>query len=192
MNSIPAGYQPVYAQDLSFLWLEITPKCNLECIHCYADSGPQQRLFGTMTTEQWLTILLDAASVGCRQVQFIGGEPTLHPDLGRMISFASEHDYTFIEVFTNATRIDDCLLRTFVEHRTHIAVSFYSDDPETHDIITKRRGSFARTVENLDRILSAGLRIRVGIIEMPENSGHAESAKLFLAKMGIRDVRVDL
>jgi hypothetical protein len=27
---------------------------------------------------------------------------------------------------------------------------------------------------------------------MPENSGHAESAKLFLAKMGIRDVRVDL
>jgi len=25
--------------DLSFLWLEITGKCNLTCSHCYADSG---------------------------------------------------------------------------------------------------------------------------------------------------------
>jgi MoaA/NifB/PqqE/SkfB family radical SAM enzyme len=27
--------------ELSFVWLEITGKCQLECAHCYADSGPQ-------------------------------------------------------------------------------------------------------------------------------------------------------
>ena len=27
------------AADLRFLWLEITAKCNLSCVHCYAESG---------------------------------------------------------------------------------------------------------------------------------------------------------
>lgn len=26
--------------DVSFLWLEITGKCQLACEHCYVDSGP--------------------------------------------------------------------------------------------------------------------------------------------------------
>ncbi|MBB5153113.1 MoaA/NifB/PqqE/SkfB family radical SAM enzyme [Saccharopolyspora phatthalungensis] len=25
---------------ISFVWLEITGKCQLECTHCYAESGP--------------------------------------------------------------------------------------------------------------------------------------------------------
>jgi MoaA/NifB/PqqE/SkfB family radical SAM enzyme len=33
---------------LHFLWLEITQKCNLSCVHCYADSTPHQPLFGAM------------------------------------------------------------------------------------------------------------------------------------------------
>src|SRR5262245_31492421 len=76
---------------LTFLWLEVTAKCNLECIHCYADSGPQKNLLGKMNIEDWVTILRDSAELGCRQVQFIGGEPTLHPELPRMISFASAY-----------------------------------------------------------------------------------------------------
>ena len=34
---------------LRFLWLEITGKCQLECTHCYADSGPKGT-HGTMAT----------------------------------------------------------------------------------------------------------------------------------------------
>jgi len=191
MSVLSESSPSVSRQDLSFLWLEITAKCNLECIHCYADSGPRRSLFGEMSTEKWLTVLADASTLGCRQVQFIGGEPTLHPDLVRMLSFASERGYSFIEVFTNATHMDDRLLRTFVEHRTHIAVSFYSDDPETHDSITKRPGSFDRTVESLRSMISAGLPLRAGIIEMRENAGHAASARLFLESIGVRDVKVD-
>jgi MoaA/NifB/PqqE/SkfB family radical SAM enzyme len=178
-------------QGLSFLWLEITGKCNLECVHCYADSGPRQDMFGQMRTEDWLRVLRDAADLGCRQVQFIGGEPTLHPDLARMISFASERGYTFIEVFTNATVLGESLLRTFVEHNVNVATSFYSDDPETHALITKHRGSFERTVEGIKRVVAAGLPIRVGIIETHENASHAERAKHFLEGLGVSEIRID-
>jgi pyruvate-formate lyase-activating enzyme len=178
-------------QDLSFLWLEITAKCNLECIHCYADSGPRQSLLGQISTEEWLNIIRDSVRLGCRQVQFIGGEPTLHPDLARMISLASDEGYTFIEVFTNATNISDRLLRTFVKCHVHVATSFYSSDPDIHESITKRRGSFGRTVETLKRMLAAGLPIRVGIIETSGNIGHTEKARLFLESLGIAEISVD-
>lgn len=188
---LTAGAADATPRDLSFLWLEITAKCNLECAHCYADSGPRGELFGQMSTDDWLSVLRDAADVGCRHVQFIGGEPTLHPDLSRMISFASARGYTFIEVFTNATAISEALLHTFVGHNVHVATSFYSDDPETHDAVTKHRGSFDRTVSNIRRLLAAGLHVRAGVIETQGNAGHAERAKRFLEGLGVSEIRVD-
>lgn len=180
-----------FLRELSFLWLEITARCNLECVHCYADSGPNQDTFGDMQTDNWLTILRESASLGCRQLQFIGGEPTLHPDLARMIAYASELGYTFIEVFTNATNFSDRLLNICVEHDVRIATSFYTDVPEVHDSITKRPGSFHRTVAQMERVLAAGLIIRVGIIEMEENAGHVDRAKRFLETLGIEEIKVD-
>jgi MoaA/NifB/PqqE/SkfB family radical SAM enzyme len=178
-------------RNLSFLWLEITAKCNLECVHCYADSGPRHDVFGSMKTTDWLDVLLEAANVQCRQVQFIGGEPTLHPDLTRMISFAFDHGYNLIEVFTNLTHLTEELVDTFLRCRVRIATSFYSDNSATHDLITKRPGSFDRSVAGIKRILEAGLPLRVGIIEMPENAGHSKRAQQFLSNLGVSRIGLD-
>lgn len=182
---------PSTLTGLSFLWLEVTSKCNLECLHCYADSGPRADLLGRMSTEDWLAVIREAADVGCRQVQFIGGEPTLHPDLARMIEFASACGHTFVEVFTNAATLGEDLLRTFVRFGVHVVTSFYSDDPAVHDRITKRRGSFVRSVAGIKRIVAAGLPVRAGIIETGDNVGHALRARRFLEGLGVRDIKVD-
>lgn len=176
---------------LSFLWLEITSKCNLECTHCYADSGPRQELSGQMDTAEWFRILAESANLGCRQVQFIGGEPTLHPDLPEMISFASRHGYSLIEIFTNAVHITEKLMEVFINHRVNVAVSFYSDNPSIHDAITKRSGSFKRTLNNIKRLLDANVPLRVGIIETQLNLGHSQAARRLLESVGVRDIKVD-
>jgi MoaA/NifB/PqqE/SkfB family radical SAM enzyme len=108
-----------------------------------------------------------------------------------MIAYASELGYTFIEVFTNATNLNDKLFNAFVEHNVRIATSFYTDVPEVHDSITKRAGSFHRTVAQMKRVLVAGLVIRVGIIEMEENAGHVVRAKRLLGTLGIEDIKID-
>jgi MoaA/NifB/PqqE/SkfB family radical SAM enzyme len=191
MQTQQAGPPTHSPQELSFLWLELTSKCNLHCVHCYADSGPSRQLVGTMATEDWLTVLRDSREHGCEQVQFIGGEPTLHPDLPTMISFAAKLGYSFIEVYTNATRLSNELLEVFVDCKVRVAISFYSDDPVTHDHITNGHGSFDRTVHNVRRMLSAGLQIRAGIIEMAEYENHSKQAEGFLRQLGIEDIKVD-
>jgi len=176
---------------LSFLWLEITSKCNLECSHCYADSGPQQTLYGQMNLRAWETVIEDSSGLGCRQIQFIGGEPTLHPDLPRLIELAAARGFTFIEVFTNSSIIPDRLLQIFTTHHVRVATSFYSIDPQTHDLITGRVGSFGRTVKSIKRMLSQGILVRAGIIETEINRGHADDAFRFLNELGVTDIKVD-
>ena len=174
-----------------FLWLEITPKCNLTCTHCYADSSPRRSLRGSMVLSSWLDIIAQSAALGCRQLQFIGGEPTVHPDLDAMISFASESRYELIEVFTNATLLPKPRLKFFASRQVAIATSFYSADPTVHDQITQRPGSFMKTVAGITGALENGLRIRAGIIEMAANEGHADAARTFLRTLGVKNIKTD-
>ena len=54
------------------IWAELTGKCQIACLHCYAGSGPDGT-HGTMTSERWETTLADAAALGARTACFIGG-----------------------------------------------------------------------------------------------------------------------
>jgi MoaA/NifB/PqqE/SkfB family radical SAM enzyme len=176
---------------LSFLWLEITAKCNLFCSHCYADSGPQEELYGRMTFGDWARVIDDAAEAGCRSVQFIGGEPTLHPRLHDLIDRANHRGFEFIEVFTNATRIGRDLVACFQRYGVHVATSFYSDDPAIHERITNGHESWQRTVRGVESVVAAGLPIRVGVIETEANIGHGPRAIEFLKGLGVREIRLD-
>jgi len=177
--------------ELSFLWLEITGKCNLTCTHCYADSGPTGQLYGEMKYSDWVRVLDEAADLGCQRVQFIGGEPTLHPRLHDLVDHASHRNYKLIEVFTNATRIGQDLLGCLQRNGAQLATSFYSDNPQTHETITQAKGSWERTVHGIQAALMARIPIRVGVIEMNANAGHSVRATEFLRQLGVERISVD-
>lgn len=177
--------------SLDFIWLEITEKCNLTCSHCYADSSPHGELFGKMEYEDWRRVVNQASALGCRRLQFIGGEPTLHPQLNDMIDHANQRGFELIEVFTNATRIGTNLLGCFQRNHVQVATSFYSDEPTIHEKITHGAGSWQRTVDGIRHILSAGLSLRVGVIETEQNTGHGQRAINFVKNLGVTSVGMD-
>jgi MoaA/NifB/PqqE/SkfB family radical SAM enzyme len=191
MTSAESVHHVSVMKDLSFLWLEITAKCNLSCTHCYAESGPLADLYGTMTYGDWTRVLDEAADLGCRSVQFIGGEPTMHPQLDDLVDHANHRGFEFIEVYTNATRLGRKLLGCFQRNGVRIATSFYSDDPAVHEHITQGKGSWARTVRGIESVLAAGLSIRVGVIETERNQGHGPRAIEFLNTLGVQNARID-
>lgn len=185
----PAGEPET--RKLDFLWLEVTAKCNLRCLHCYADSGPGAPLAQRMGYQEWRRTLLEAFAQRCRKVQFIGGEPALYPRLPDLIADAGRIGYQFIEVFTNGTRLSDSLLETFQRWGVRLAFSFYAAGPELHERMTARPGSFARTVSGIRKALEKGLAVRVGIIAAALNSGDIEATRGFLGGLGVKSVGVD-
>nr|WP_241845673.1 radical SAM protein [Streptomyces silvensis] len=139
---------------LRFVWLEITGKCDERCVTCYADSSPEGT-HGTMTAADWRRVISQASAMGVADVQFIGGEPTLHPDLPQLVTHAHKEGLG-IEVFSNLTHVREELWETFKACGVKLATSYYSDTPEEHDGITKSRGSHRRTRANIQRALDLG------------------------------------
>ena len=144
-----------------------------------------------MQTKDWTHLICEAAGAGCREMQFIGGEPTLHPDLPMFIRAARDNGFSRIEVFTNATRVDDDLVRCFSDFGVCVASSFYSSQPDVHERVTGGSQSWTRTVRGFQRLLAAGIPLRVGVIEMEQNAGHATEAITYLKSLGVHHVRTD-
>jgi MoaA/NifB/PqqE/SkfB family radical SAM enzyme len=173
---------------LSFVWLEITGKCQLECAHCYATSGPAGT-HGTMTTADWRRVIDEAAGLGVGVVQFNGGEPTLHPGLPALVKHALGRGLK-VEIFSNLVQVTPALWDAFSLTGVSLATSYYSDDPGQHAAITGRRGSHARTRANLAEVVRRGIPVRVGVIDL----GDAQRWKQAVAEMkalGVTDVRAD-
>jgi MoaA/NifB/PqqE/SkfB family radical SAM enzyme len=139
----------------------------------------------------WLAVIDEAADLGCEQIQFIGGEPTLHPGLERMIVRARARAFSFIEVFTNATRLSARHIACFREHGVSVATSFYDRSAAAHDAITQNAGSWKRVLGGLEAVLAADLPLRVGIIEMDENRDEADATVVFLKSLGVQDISID-
>lgn len=195
-----ASYPPPLAQasssigasdSLRHLWLEITEKCNLSCVHCYAESGPHLPLSRGMEVEDWQRILHEAHGLSCSSVQFIGGEPTLHPALDFLLQEASYLGFDSIEVFTNGTALIQGRVNNYKHWGVKVATSFYSADPITHDRITKQRGSFKKTVDGITRALGNNLEVRAGIIQIDQSDTEVEEARLFLENLGVYNIGFD-
>jgi MoaA/NifB/PqqE/SkfB family radical SAM enzyme len=183
--------------DLRFAWLEITGKCQLSCTHCYADSGPRGTE-GAMTTRDWFRVIDHIAELGARSVQFIGGEPTLHPDLPSLVDRALDAGLT-VEVFSNLVHVGPRLWDTFSRPGVRLATSYYSDTAAEHEAVTGRRGSHARTRANIVEALSRDIPLRAGVIDVSStvsSSGHigrqrTHAAQADLAALGVTSVGVD-
>lgn len=176
---------------LELLWLELTPKCNLRCVHCYAESGPEKPLNQGMGLGQWKRTLEEAAELGCRRGQFIGGEPTVHPGLPELIAHSRRLGFDTIEVYTNGTLFTPSLKRVFSEHRVALAFSVYADEARVHDGVTGKTGSFERALDSLRWAVASRLPVRAGIVEMDGNRGRVEATRKMLRQAGAGSIRVD-
>jgi MoaA/NifB/PqqE/SkfB family radical SAM enzyme len=144
-----------------------------------------------MKYEDWRDTLEQGYSLGCRAVQFIGGEPTIYPQLPQLVVDAKNIGYTFIEVFTNGTALNGFLVDVFAQNDVHVAFSVYATSPATHDHITRRDGSFEKTLRGIRLALEKGLHTRAGVIAMDANIKEVEETKTFLAELGIESVGSD-
>jgi MoaA/NifB/PqqE/SkfB family radical SAM enzyme len=173
---------------LSFIWMEVTGRCQLQCRHCYSSSGPQET-HGTMTRAEWLRVVDEAADLGSTRVQLIGGEPTVHPDLPALVDHGLSR-MTEVEIYTNLIHVGNRLWDIYAQPGVRLATSYYSADPSHHDRITGRPGSHARTRANIVSALDRGIPVRVGMVEMDAEQG-LEVAEGELRALGVADVRRD-
>jgi MoaA/NifB/PqqE/SkfB family radical SAM enzyme len=166
------------------IWAELTNKCQLECVMCYADSGPD-RAHGAMAAHDWTSLIDQAAAANINMIQFIGGEPTMHPRFTHIMSHALTAGLD-VEVYSNLVHITDQMWDLFQSPRVSLAFSYFASDAAAHNAVT-RRPSHKATRRNAQKAVSLGIPIRAGVIDF----GHVKEAVDDLKSIGVTKVATD-
>jgi uncharacterized radical SAM superfamily Fe-S cluster-containing enzyme len=93
------GLCPGHGQHTCTALLEITGRCNLRCPVCFADAGESDADPSLAQIGGWYDRVM-AASGPCN-IQLSGGEPTMRPDLGRIVRLGRDKGFDFIQLNTN-------------------------------------------------------------------------------------------
>lgn len=130
---------------LAYLDLELTERCNFDCVHCYINrpAGNRKAKAGELSTERIKTILEEAASLGCLRVRFTGGEPLLREDFEELYVFARRLGLK-VAIFTNASLITPRSAETFrqIPPLEKIEVTVYGMKKGSYEKVTRVPGSF--------------------------------------------------
>ncbi len=169
------------------LELEITGKCQFSCSHCLSVSSPQAS-HGEMTAADWLSVIIDAAALGIRTIQLVGGEPTSHPNWRQFTEVALSLGRN-VEVFSNLFHVRDEWWSVFARNGVTLGTSYYSDDLDEHDRITGPTGSYVRTRKHIREALDRGIVLRAGVVEVLPGQ-RVQEARAELVSMGVEPDRI--
>jgi radical SAM protein with 4Fe4S-binding SPASM domain len=155
-----------FKADVLFIaYLDLLIPCNLRCRHCYLDFSEKNILpFSTVT--RYLDQLADH---GCPQVKLTGGEIFLRRDLIDVIAYAEKKGF-LIELLTNGVLIDERKADRLAEHCLDtVQISIYGTRPEIHEAITRKPGTFARSINAARLLIERKIPVRLAYFIQCDN-----------------------
>ncbi len=143
-----------FSKDSSNLFFHILTRCNLRCRHCYINRDEHGReTLDIGTIKAWLALFLERAPD--TNLVFLGGEPTLHPDLGLAVRAARQMGFSSITIDTNGYLFHDILEKITPEDVDFISFSLDGATPATNDAI-RGRGCYEACVAGVKRAVAKG------------------------------------
>jgi radical SAM protein with 4Fe4S-binding SPASM domain len=157
---------------LSYLDLELTERCNNNCIHCYINlpADDIKAKEKELSTKEIKDILKEAASLGCLKVRFTGGEPLLREDFEELYLFSRRLGLKVI-IFTNGTLISHQLADLFarIPPLEKIEISLYGMKKKSFEAITRISGSFDAAWQGINLLLEKKVPFLVKSALLPSN-----------------------
>ncbi len=144
--------------------MDITQACTERCIHCYIPEYDPVFL----PFSQIKKVIDEFNAMGGLHVSLSGGECMLHPDFSKIVRYAREKDL-IVSVLSNLTLCDAEKVRLLQETESTVQVSLYSMNPKTHDIITRRPGSWMKTKAAIEALRAAQVPCLISCPTMKPN-----------------------
>jgi Fe-coproporphyrin III synthase len=172
-----------FSKNSTNVFFHILTQCNLTCRHCYIN--PDQHGKGMVPLsiiESWLQVFSKKREAV--NVIFLGGEPTLHPDLSGAIKKARELGFGSVTVDTNGYLFNDILDRINPDELEYFSFSLDGPDPETNDSI-RGKGTFKKCVSGIRRAVSKGFHTSLIYTVSLTNINELYRMPLLLKDLGV-------
>ena len=163
---VAAGLFPTDAQHIArrspsarSLFLHLTSRCNLSCLHCYT-SHRGSSVSGDLSARTVFGLIDQLEGLGGRVVTLSGGEPLLYPHIREIISRSSSK--LDLRLLTNGTLLDREWAQFLADHNVAVQVSLDGSCPAIHDAI-RGKGSFDKAIRAVGLLQQAGLSERINL-----------------------------
>jgi 12,18-didecarboxysiroheme deacetylase len=135
----------------------MTRRCNLKCVHCYAQAKDIE-FENELSTEEGKALIDDLASFGSPVILFSGGEPTLRKDLPELAAYARGKGMRAV-ISTNGTLIDRNMAKKLKEvGLSYVGVSL-DGIRETNDKFRGLKGAFDAALRGLHNCQEEGIKV---------------------------------
>lgn len=143
-----------FSKNATNVFFHILTKCNLKCKHCYINKKQHgDKTLPLETIEAWLEVF--SSKNKNANVIFLGGEPTLHPDLSLAIKKAKALGYNSITVDTNGYLFHDILSRVEPDVVDYFSFSLDGVTRETNDMI-RGKGCYDNCIAGIKKAILRG------------------------------------
>lgn len=160
---------------------ELTYRCNHLCSFCYnAPDGSRE-----MTTPEIFDTLRKVADFGVLYMTLTGGEALCHKDFWK-IAEETRRLGMALRLYTNGYLFADPALvrRLKVLNPVEIEISIHGSRPETHDALTRIKGSFVKTVQAVRNLRAEGLKVQLKTPITRLNQGELFEIKALAEELG--------
>jgi 12,18-didecarboxysiroheme deacetylase len=135
----------------------VTQRCNLRCVHCYArataEASPEE-----LSTEEGKLLLDDLAGFGVPVLLFSGGEPLVRPDLMELAGYAVRRGMRAV-ISTNGTLITPAVAGALKDiGLSYVGISL-DGTREVNDRFRGVKGAFARAMAGIENCRRAGIKV---------------------------------
>ncbi len=169
--------------------IELTHRCDLNCIHCSSDASSSNAL--EISKRDCLRILSEAISMGVKQVTFSGGEPLLWTGLEDAIKLAKKGELK-VTIYTTGN-VDDISnkLKGLSKYGLKKCVfSIFGKSANLHENVTRVPGSFDKTIKAIEIAIETGIRTEFHFVPLSNNYYELEDIAMLGSQLGISCISV--
>ena len=172
-----------FSKHSTNLFFHILTQCNLECRHCYINPDQHgENMLSFATIQAWMEPFKpNSASTN---LIVLGGEPTLHPDLHRILKYARSSGFGSITVDTNGYLFHDILSKIDPGVVDYFSFSLDGATRDTNDLI-RGEGAFDACIAGIKKAVSMGFAASLIFTVSRINVHELEKVGPLLKELGI-------
>lgn len=171
---------------LERLDLELTERCNNQCIHCFINrpAGDVPARKRELTTAEIKGILAEAAELGALAVRFTGGEPLLREDFPEIYRWARRQGLK-VFLFTNGRLITREIADLVAEipPLERIEISVYGMSRRSYEAVTRVPGAYAEFLRGVERLKERKIPFMVKGTLLPPNIHELDAFEAWAAQL---------
>jgi radical SAM protein with 4Fe4S-binding SPASM domain len=171
------------------LKVEVTHRCDLNCIHCSSDALPSN--YAEMSLENCVCIVSQAAQMGAKEISLSGGEPLIWPHINDAVATAVASGLQ-VTIYTsgNSNGFKEKAERILSLGVQRLIFSMYGASASSHERVTRIPGSFERTLRAMSDAREIGLATEVHFVPMSSNYGELKGVAILSKELGASVVSV--